>query len=158
MEVTEMGGQRRISDLPIPLVGEKRRNHLNSARIAKIGLKNVRLHTVSDVLSDARFVIQFPTSIVTMKILKGGAIVDLNCCESMAGFSNFDEILASSSAKDGFTVQKLTRRKMNGSDFNQEEHQEFELDIPAEIVLMYPSEESVKFLFTFLTSASVRPH
>ncbi|CAN0897434.1 tRNA-uridine aminocarboxypropyltransferase 2 [Linum grandiflorum] len=116
---------------------------LNSARIAKIGLKNVRLHTVSDVLSDARFVIQFPTSIVTMKILKGGAVVDLNCCESTEGYSNFDEILASPSAKDGFTVQKLSRRKMNGVDSNQEEHQEFELEIPAGTVLLYPSEESV---------------
>ncbi|CAN1151262.1 hypothetical protein LINPERPRIM_LOCUS28272 [Linum perenne] len=124
---------------------------LNSARIAKIGLNNLHLHIVNDVQYDARFVIRIPgsggasTCIITMKILKGGGIVDLNC-ELMSSFSNFDQILASPlvvkfALENGFTVQKLNRRNVSGSE--QDYQEEFELNVPASSVLLYPSDESV---------------
>ncbi|CAI0379894.1 unnamed protein product [Linum tenue] len=119
---------------------------INSARIAKIGLKNVDVLTVYDVQFDARFVISIPGSGLSMSIGKGGKFMD---CQWMGEkVTSFHEIVASPAAevamREGFMVRKFNKRKkLCGSEGNVEEYLEFELKVPAGSVLLYPSDESV---------------
>ncbi|KAL1567159.1 hypothetical protein AAHA92_02670 [Salvia divinorum] len=108
------------------------KNHpLNSARIAKIGLKNVGIVTVSDVNFDAHFFIrplhQFCAFDFT--IAKSGTIT------SPVSNMSFDKLLASGGAVDeirkGFVVKKVKLCD------------EFEITVPCGSVLLYPSESSV---------------
>ncbi|KAF5730557.1 hypothetical protein HS088_TW19G00148 [Tripterygium wilfordii] len=119
---------------------------LNSTRIAKLGLKNLTLATVFDVDTEARLVIRLLESgsghyPETHKLVDG-----VSKREKVGGFvlkqfpkisQKIDQILASEAAIDdfskGFVVKKL----------NHEQEEEFEIEVTAGSVLLYPSEKAM---------------
>lgn len=137
----------------------ERKHPLNSTRIATLGLKNLTVASVSDVNSEAQFVIRLlesgsdrndsksrdfehEKSVVTATIGKYGLISSLAhawMSQTHSQKPDFDHILASPQAIDalgtGFVVKKLQKR--------EEESEEFEIAVPPGSVLLFPSERSV---------------
>ncbi|XP_050219782.1 uncharacterized protein LOC126670154 [Mercurialis annua] len=136
----------------------EKKHPLNSVRIAKLGLQNLTLVTVSDVNFTAQFDIEMLKSgsglnesespdlyedsglgsdneCISFSISKYGEIGNIE--EKLA----FNHILASDLAVDaiskGFTVKKLLKK------LDLEENQEFEVTVPSGSVLLFPSEAAV---------------
>ncbi|KAJ6314053.1 hypothetical protein OIU78_017666 [Salix suchowensis] len=135
----------------------ERKHALNSARIAKLGLQNVTVSTVSDVKFDATFMIhlfdpghdsgsgqngekssdfyqvmdneadEFDASHVT----KGSKEPVITC-----------SVVAVDDLAKGFVVKKLQKRRVNGSD-EVEEVEEFEVAVPPGSVLLFPSKNAL---------------
>lgn len=143
----------------------EKKHPLNSARIATLGLKNVDLASVSDVISEAHFdlhllesnlelghddsienrkkIESFPPAAISFTIEKKGILTSLShiWSKSKSKTHDFDELLVDRAAIDGirngFTVKKMQR------NLDHDFVKEFEIVIPPRSVLLFPSEDSI---------------
>ncbi|KAK9072276.1 hypothetical protein SSX86_008709 [Deinandra increscens subsp. villosa] len=127
----------------------EKKHPLNSAKIATLGLKNVNLVYVSDVISQAHFDLHFlePNldlghqdsaenhkkiqplhSDMSFTIEKRGVHV-IN--------QDFDQLLTDPSGVNGFTVRKI-KKQIDGTNI-----QEFKMVVPPGSILLFPSENSI---------------
>lgn len=148
--------------------GLEKKHPLNSARIAKIGLKNVHIITVSDVNAQAKFLIRFRDAhhlfdempkrnydgcvqkydlgsftcehdvSIDFMIEQYGAINSFTHSE-MPSITDFNQFVASYNRENSFMVKKLL------VDISKEdsECEEFDIKIPHGSALLFPSDESV---------------
>ncbi|XP_071703048.1 uncharacterized protein [Rutidosis leptorrhynchoides] len=139
----------------------EKKHPLNSARIATLGLKNINIAHVSDVISDALFDIHFfkpdldlghhesvknhkkfeslhPADI-SFTIDKRGSVTSL--VNNWSQSQDFDNFLVDkdviNGVQNGFTVKKMQR----WSDGNYV--QEFEMVVPSGSILLFPCENSI---------------
>ncbi|KAL4566817.1 hypothetical protein LXL04_030942 [Taraxacum kok-saghyz] len=129
----------------------EKKHPLNSARIATLGLKNVDLVCVSDVISEAHFDLHLFESNPEMgpqdSVENGRKIdplqpADISFTIAKKGVNHdFDQLLVDESAihgiRNGFTVKKTQR----GIDNNYVE--EFVIEVPQGSLLLFPSENSI---------------
>ncbi|KAL8226481.1 hypothetical protein R6Q57_016313 [Mikania cordata] len=130
----------------------EKKHPLNSAKIAALGLKNVNLAYVSDVVSKAHFDLHFlePNhhlghldSVENHKNFKPLHTADISFTISKRGVINhaFDQLLVDQSMIDGirngFTVKK------NQIGINGNNVEEFKMVVPPRSMLLFPSENSI---------------
>ncbi|XP_024977231.1 uncharacterized protein LOC112514842 [Cynara cardunculus var. scolymus] len=141
----------------------EKKHPLNSAKIAMLGLKNVDLASISDVISEAHFDIHFLESNlelghddsiedrkkiesfqpadISFTIEKKGTVTSLTRIWNESKTRDFDELLIDRAAIDGirngFTVKKMQRNR------DHDYVGEFKVVIPPRSVLLFPSEDSI---------------
>ncbi|XP_023749103.1 uncharacterized protein LOC111897381 [Lactuca sativa] len=136
----------------------EKKHPLNSAKIAKLGLKNVDVICVSDVLSEAHFDLHFsesnsemgprdsvenskktehlPPADISFTIEKKGAITSLvNNWDQNQDFNQL--LVAIDGVRNGFTVKKTQRGR------DQIYMEEFVIEVPPGSLLLFPSENSI---------------
>ncbi|CAH9052480.1 unnamed protein product [Cuscuta epithymum] len=151
----------------------EKKHPLNSTRIASIALQNLSVIPVSDVNSQARFLIRrlFNSNlerssscdqhVVGFAVDKYGTVLSFQDVWMMENGSQprcgFDRLLASREAVDdlskGFVVKKLQTKPLRGGiglegmlrdQDEEEENEEFEIRVGAGSVLLFPSERAVR--------------
>ncbi|KAJ0765686.1 putative DTW domain-containing protein DTWD2/YfiP [Helianthus annuus] len=127
----------------------EKKHPLNSAKIATLGLKNVNLAYVSDVVSQAHFDIHFidsnldlghQDSVENHKKIQPLRPADISFTVKRRGVSNqdFDELLVDRSCLDnGFVVTKI-QKEIDGNNI-----EEFKIVVPPGSMLLFPSEKSI---------------
>lgn len=149
----------------------EKKHPLNSARIAKLGLKNVKIATVSDVNSEARFIITVPEPISAAqgsdpdeeRSFRNGqnrykSIVDEAVITATIGkygvVSSFDHIWMHQPNLQELKIDEILAspeiRASMAKGFivkklqkqQVEEYAEFEIEVPPKSVLLFPSENA----------------
>ncbi|KAI3688536.1 hypothetical protein L2E82_46175 [Cichorium intybus] len=136
----------------------EKKHPLNSAKIATLGLKNVDVICVSDVLSEAHFDLHLFESNPEMRshdsvengkkiepadisftIEKKGVVTSL--VNNWNQIQDFDQLLVDQSAIDGVRNGLTVKKMQRGSDHKYVE--EFVIDVPPGSLLLFPSESSI---------------